>query len=105
DELNHASIVDGCRLAQAEVVVYRHSDMEHLDWLLRRHGRGRAGRTGRRGAAEADAKPGDGGGLLIVTDSLFSMDGDSAPLQAVIELARPHGGRGAVGEARAVCAC
>src|SRR5213595_3777185 len=38
DELNHASIVDGCRLARAEVRVYRHRDVEHLDWCMRRHG-------------------------------------------------------------------
>jgi 7-keto-8-aminopelargonate synthetase-like enzyme len=65
DELNHASIVDGCRLSRAEVVVYRHLDVEHLDWCLRRHG-------GRRSAQ---------GGRLIVTDSVFSMDGEVAPLQ------------------------
>src|SRR5271154_288399 len=39
DELNHASIVDGCRLSRADVVVYRHGDVEHLDWSMRRHGR------------------------------------------------------------------
>ncbi len=38
DELNHASIIDGCRLSRAEVVVYRHRDVEHLDWSMRRHG-------------------------------------------------------------------
>src|SRR3954453_18565652 len=43
DELNHASIVDGCRLSRAEVVVYRHRDVEHLDWCMRRHGERRAG--------------------------------------------------------------
>src|SRR5207302_201113 len=59
DELNHASIVDGCRASRAEVVVYRHCDVEHLHWSLRRH---RAGRDG-------------AGGRLIVTDSIFSMDG------------------------------
>src|ERR1700736_5934549 len=47
DELNHASIVDGCRLSRAQIVVYRHLDVEHLDLSLRRHGGRRDGR-GRR---------------------------------------------------------
>jgi glycine C-acetyltransferase/8-amino-7-oxononanoate synthase len=84
DELNHASIVDGCRLARAEVVVYRHCDVEHLDWSLRRHGR-RDGQLGR----------------VIVTDSVFSMDGDVAPLRAITELADFHGARMIVDEAHA----
>jgi 8-amino-7-oxononanoate synthase len=85
DELNHASIVDGCRLSRAEVVVYRHGDVEHLDWSLRRHPARRDG----------------GGGHLIVTDSVFSMDGDVAPLEEIVELANMHGARLIVDEAHA----
>jgi 8-amino-7-oxononanoate synthase len=85
DELNHASIIDGCRLSRAEVVVYRHRDVDHLDWSMRRH-------PGRRE---------ERGGQLIVTDSVFSMDGDVAPLQEIAELARIHGARLVVDEAHA----
>jgi glycine C-acetyltransferase/8-amino-7-oxononanoate synthase len=85
DELNHASIVDGCRLSRAEVVIYRHLDVEHLDWSLRRH-------CGRR---DAPGRP------LIVTDSVFSMDGDVAPLQAIVELAHAYQARVVVDEAHA----
>ena len=81
DELNHASIVDGCRLSRARVHVYRHLDTEHLHWNLRRHGG-----NGRR---------------LIATDSVFSMDGDVAPLEEIVRLARDHGARLLVDEAHA----
>jgi 8-amino-7-oxononanoate synthase len=81
DELNHASIVDGCRASRARVHVYRHLDTEHLDWSLRRHG-------------------GDGRRLLA-TDSVFSMDGDRAPLEEIVELARRHRARVLVDEAHA----
>ena len=69
DELNHASIIDGCRLAHAETFVYRHRDLEHLEWGLRR-----AGERAR----------------MIVTDALFSMDGDLAPIPGVVDLAERH---------------
>jgi 8-amino-7-oxononanoate synthase len=91
DELNHASIIDGCRLSRAEVVVYRHLDAEHLDWSLRRHGDAAARAIRRRGE----------GRRLIVTDSVFSMDGDVAPLTEIVRLAQTHGARVMVDEAHA----
>jgi glycine C-acetyltransferase/8-amino-7-oxononanoate synthase len=78
DELNHASIIDGCRLAGADTFVYRHGDMDHLAWGLRQ--------SEKRGA-------------LIATDGVFSMDGDVAPLEQIVELARRHGVRVMVDDA------
>jgi len=81
DELNHASIVDGCRASRAEVVVYRHLDTDRLERCLREHGG-----KGRR---------------VIVSDSVFSMDGDVAPLARIVELAHEYGARTIVDDAHA----
>lgn len=80
DELNHASIVDGARLAHAEVAVYRHRDTEHLDALL-----GGAGRPG-----------------VVVSDLVFSMDGDVAPVEALVAVCRRHRALLVLDEAHAV---
>ena len=89
DRLNHASLVDGAALSGAKVRRYRHLDMAHLEALLRRpplRGQGRGGLRGR----------------LIITDSIFSMDGDSAPLPRLQALADEHDAMLIVDEAHAI---
>jgi 8-amino-7-oxononanoate synthase len=70
DELNHASIIDGCRLSKARVLVYRHKDVAHLEHLMR----------------EEPAKK-----KFVITDSVFSMDGDVAPLRDLYDICQKTG--------------
>jgi 8-amino-7-oxononanoate synthase len=81
DELNHASIIDGCRLSGAETFVYRHRDTEHLGWGLQKAG---------------------SSGALIVSDGVFSMDGDVAPLPELAVLAKRFGVRLMIDDAHAI---
>ena len=71
DRLNHASIIDGCRLSRADIVAYEHNNAEDLERVI--------------GETEITGK------VLIVTDGVFSMDGDIAPLPDLYEVAARHG--------------
>ena len=79
DELNHASIIDGCRMSKANVEVYRHGDLDHLDKLL----------------ADADR-------AVVVSDTVFSMDGDVVDLGALSACCAAHGALLVLDEAHAV---
>ncbi|WP_304172641.1 glycine C-acetyltransferase [Limnochorda pilosa] len=85
DELNHASIIDGCRLSRATIKVYPHGDMAGLREKLE----------------EARREVREGGRILVVTDGVFSMDGDIAPLPEIVGLARAYGALTMVDDAHA----
>jgi 8-amino-7-oxononanoate synthase len=82
DSADHASILDGCLLSRAKLRPFRHNRLDKLERMLER-------------GAE------DGGGVLVVVDGVFSMEGDVAPLPQIIELCRKHGARLMVDEAHA----
>jgi glycine C-acetyltransferase len=75
DELNHGSIIDGVRLSRAERAVYKHSDMQDLQRVLE----------------EAEKHSPQYTRILIITDGVFSMDGDIAPLDGIAKLGAEHG--------------
>ena len=72
DELNHASIIDGCRLSRAEIRIFPHKDLDRLEDILKE-------------TASFQGKK------LLITDGVFSMDGDIAPLPALVELGERYG--------------
>ncbi len=81
DELNHASIIDGCRLSRAGIEVYRHGDVAQLDAILAEPSKGRT---------------------LVVTEAVFSMDGDRAPLAEIAQCTKERGAMLMVDEAHAL---
>jgi len=69
DELNHASIIDGCRLSRAKTLIYRHRDVSHLEELLKEQ--------------KLQKK-------IVITDTVFSMEGDIAPLEGIFNTCKSH---------------
>jgi glycine C-acetyltransferase len=72
DALNHASIIDGCRLSRAKILVFRHKDLAHAEEQL-------------------ESVKNEGGKKLLITDGIFSMDGDIGPLPGLCDLAERYG--------------
>ena len=87
DKLNHASVAGALRTMPGKYHRYRHGDMTHLEALLREHAGSAAGTAGGPGRAGGAA----GGPGLVVSETLFSMDGDFAPLDALLALQKRHG--------------
>ncbi len=82
DSADHASILDGCILSRAKLRPFKHNRLDRLEKMLERAGD-------------------DGGGVLVVVDGVFSMEGDVAPLPRIVELVKAHGARLMVDEAHA----
>ena len=80
DTADHASILDGCLLSRAKLRVFKHNRLDLLEKML-------------------DRAVADGGGVLVVVDGVFSMEGDVAPLERIVELCAAHGARLMVDEA------
>jgi 8-amino-7-oxononanoate synthase len=83
DALNHASLIDGIRLSGAGKVIYPHGDLQYLEQSLRLHA-------------------GNAGAKVIVTESVFSMEGDTAPIDGLIRLAKDYGAEVVIDEAHAI---
>ena len=86
DAQNHASLIDGMRLSGATKIVYPHRDLQFLENALREHGRG-------------------AGAMVIVTESVFSMEGDVAPVEDLLRIARNYGAGLVLDEAHAIGVC
>lgn len=82
DRMNHASIIDGCRLSFGNTIKYKHNDMRHLEGLLE----------------SLD----NGGGAMVVVDGVFSMEGDLADLPGIVKLAKRYGVRVMVDDAHGI---
>jgi 8-amino-7-oxononanoate synthase len=82
DSADHASILDGCLLSRAKLRPFKHNRLDRLEKMLERAGD-------------------DGGGVLVVVDGVFSMEGDVAPLARIVQLVKEHGARLMVDEAHA----
>jgi 8-amino-7-oxononanoate synthase len=96
DSGDHASILDGCLLSRAKLRPFRHNRLDKLEKMLDRAASdmGEADR-----GDEREARGRNGGGVLVVVDGVFSMEGDVAPLPQITELCRAHGARLMVDEA------
>ncbi|MGC8634188.1 MAG: aminotransferase class I/II-fold pyridoxal phosphate-dependent enzyme [Candidatus Limnocylindrales bacterium] len=112
DELNHASIIDGVRLSRAARAVYPHRDVDGLEAVLREArakgkvpsepaGSGASGASGGSGASGASPRSNGYEHILVITDGVFSMDGDIAPLPGICEVAERYGAAVMVDDAHA----